>query len=49
MIALPPLLGFDGVLWAGPLSDVLTGIVGIFFAIRMFKEIKKKVASEARA
>jgi len=49
MIALPPFLGFDGVLWAGPLSDALTGLVGVFFAMRMFKEIKKKVAPEARA
>jgi Na+-driven multidrug efflux pump len=49
MIALPPILGFDGVLWAGPLSDALTGIVGIFYGLRMFKEIKKKVASEAPA
>ena len=49
MIALPPILGFDGVLWAGPLSDALTGIVGVFYGLRMFKEIKKKVASEAPA
>jgi putative MATE family efflux protein len=49
MIALPPFLGFDGVLWAGPLSDALTGLAGVFFARRMFKEIKKKVAHEARA
>lgn len=49
MIVLPRFLAFDGVLWAGPLSDALTGLVGLFFARRMFVEIKKKVALEARA
>ncbi len=49
MIVLPAFLGFDGVLWAGPLSDLLTGLVGVFYARRMYKEIKKEVASEARA
>jgi putative MATE family efflux protein len=49
MIVLPRFLGFDGVLWAGPLSDALTGLVGIYFARLMYVEIKKKVAFEARA
>jgi putative MATE family efflux protein len=49
MIALPRFLGFDGVLWAGPLSDALTALVGMFYARRMLAEIKKKVASEAMA
>jgi putative MATE family efflux protein len=49
MIVIPRFLGFDGVLWSGPLSDALTGLVGIFYARRMLEEIKKKVASEAMA
>jgi Na+-driven multidrug efflux pump len=49
MIIIPRFLGFDGVLWSGPLSDALTGLVGIFYARRMFSEIKKKVAPVAMA
>jgi putative MATE family efflux protein len=46
MIVLPPIFGFDGVLWAGPVSDLLTGLVGLLYGRRMFVEIKKKVALE---
>ena len=49
MVVLPPIFGFDGVLWAGPLSDVLTGVVGVFYGRRMFVEVKKQVAYEAEA
>jgi putative MATE family efflux protein len=49
MIALPPILGFDGVLWAGPLSDVLTGAVGLIYGRRMFVEVKKCVVRETEA
>jgi putative MATE family efflux protein len=49
MIILPPILGFAGVLWAGPLSDGLTGLIGIFYGRRMYVEIKKEVAREAEA
>ena len=49
MIVLPPILGFDGVLWAGPLSDLLTGLVGALYGKRMLVEIKKRVALEAQA
>jgi putative MATE family efflux protein len=49
MIALPPIFGFDGVLWAGPLSDVLTGLVGVLYGRRMFIEVRKKVARETEA
>ncbi len=49
MIVLPPILGFDGVLWAGPLSDALTGIVGALYGRRMFAEVKKRVALETGA
>ena len=49
MIVLPPIFGFDGVLWAGPLSDVLTGIVGAMYGRRMFVEVKKRVALEIQA
>ncbi len=49
MIVLPPIFGFDGVLWSGPVSDALTGLVGILYGKRMFVEIKKNVVFEARA
>jgi len=49
MIVLPPIFGFDGVLWAGPLSDILTGFVGILYGRRMFIEVKKQVACEVEA
>jgi putative MATE family efflux protein len=49
MIILPPIFGFAGVLWAGPVSDALTGLIGIFYGRRMFVEIKKKMAIEASA
>ena len=49
MLALPPIFGFDGVLWAGPVSDVLTGLVGVLYARRMFVEVKKNVALDAEA
>jgi putative MATE family efflux protein len=48
MIGLPLILGFDGVLWAGPFSDVLTGLVGIFYGRRMFVEVRRKSAGEPR-
>jgi putative MATE family efflux protein len=49
MIVFPPLFGYDGVLWAGPLSDALTGLVGLIYARSMLIEIKNKVACEAEA
>lgn len=49
MIILPPIFGFAGVLWAGPLSDALTGAVGLLYGRRMYVEIKKEVACEAQA
>jgi len=49
MVVLPPLFGFDGVLWAGPLSDALTGFVGILYGRRMFVEVRRQSASEAEA
>jgi putative MATE family efflux protein len=49
MIVLPIFLGYDGILWAGPISDALTGLIGGFFAWRMFKELKNKVACEIEA
>jgi Na+-driven multidrug efflux pump len=49
MIILPPIFGFAGVLWAGPVSDALTGLVGIFYGRRMFVEIKKRIAIESAA
>ena len=49
MVVLPPLFGFDGVLWAGPLSDALTGFVGILYGRRMFSEVRRQSASEAEA
>jgi len=47
MIVLPPIFGFDGVLWAGPLSDTLTGLVGVLYGRRMFIEVRKNTAFEA--
>ena len=49
MIVLPPLFGFDGVLWAGPLSDALTGLMGLFYGKRMYVEVKRQTALEAAA
>ncbi len=49
MLILPPFFGFDGVLWAGPMSDALTGLVGIFYGRRMLGEVRKHVALEAQA
>jgi putative efflux protein, MATE family len=46
MIALPPFFGYDGVLWSEPLSDAVTGILGCYYGLRMFKEIKTNVACE---
>ena len=49
MIVFPIFFGYDGILWAGPLSDALTGLIGIFYGRRMFVELKNKVALEAQA
>ena len=49
MLILPPIFGFDGVLWAGPVSDALTGLVGALYGRRMLVEVRKNVALEAEA
>jgi putative MATE family efflux protein len=49
MLILPPIFGFDGVLWAGPLSDALTGVVGALYGRRMYVEIRKQSVREAEA
>jgi putative MATE family efflux protein len=49
MIIFPLFFGYDGILWAGPVSDALTGLIGLFYGRRMFVELKNKVALEAQA
>ena len=46
MFILPLFLGYDGVLWAEPLSDAITGLLGIFYLWRMVSEIRTLVAAE---
>ena len=49
MLVLPPIFGFAGVLWAGPLSDCLTGVVGLIYGRRMLVEVRGHVAREVEA
>ena len=46
MFILPLFLGYDGVLWAEPLSDGITGLLGLFYLWRMVSEIRSLVAAE---
>jgi putative MATE family efflux protein len=48
MIVFPIFWGYDGILWAEPLSDALTGLIGLFYGRRMVIELKNKVALEAQ-
>ncbi len=49
MLILPRIFGFAGVLWAGPLSDCLTGVIGFIYGRLMLKEVRKNTALEAEA
>jgi putative MATE family efflux protein len=49
MIALPPVLGYDGVLWAEPLSDAVAGALGFGYGLRMRREIRENAAAERLA
>ncbi|MDP3177962.1 MAG: MATE family efflux transporter, partial [Spirochaetaceae bacterium] len=49
MIVLPIFIGYDGVLWAGPVSDVLTAALGLVYSLKMRNEIRRACREEEAA
>lgn len=41
MLILPIFIGVDGIIFAGPISDLLSCLIAIFFIVREFKKINK--------
>lgn len=39
ILLLPTVLGLNGILYAGPIADVLSGIITVFMAISLHKEL----------
>jgi len=47
MIVFPIFMGYEGVLWAGPVSDVLTAALGAVYSLKMRNEIRRACREEA--
>ena len=46
MLILPLFVGIDGVIFAGPISDLMACIIAVVFIIIEFKKIDKKIIEE---
>ena len=46
MLILPLFVGIDGVIFAGPISDLMACIIAVVFIIIEFKKIDKKISEE---
>ena len=46
MLILPIFIGIDGVVFAGPISDLLSCLIAIYFIRREFKKINKMIKVE---
>lgn len=49
MIVFPFFIGYDGILWAEPFSDILTGCMGVYYGKKMIHEFRNTVASPTRS
>ena len=41
LLILPKFMGLDGVMWTGPISDLIVGIMALIFVKIEFKELKQ--------
>ena len=48
-LILPRFFGIDGIIYAGPVADLLAFICTMFFAVREWREIKDKMQGKEAA
>ena len=49
ILALPLFFGLDGILYAGPLAEIISFIIVLFFSVGEMRKLKAQISEEKKA